>query len=274
MDQKNGNTHKEIFFADSHFHFCDDISMKEYLEEAQKEKVKYFLLNTGGDDEAQMASLVAEEFDAVRFTAGIHPGCVEEMKEEEFETLPAKFQKFAEHPLLGAVGEIGMDLYYGGESEEKQQKVFSTFLELALQWNKPVTVHCRDKENSFRAYEITYLLLKEYAEKGGIFDLHCYAGNIPWAEKFLDLGGYFGLGGMVTFKKAENIREIARYIPLDRMVLETDAPYLAPIPYRGKPNRSKYIPIIGEYLAVLKKISLQECAFVTTENTKKLFGFP
>ena len=262
-----------MFFVDSHYHFCDDITMQEYVEEAQKENVKYFLLNTGSFPETEKGALEAEKFSCIRFTAGIHPGEAESLKEVELEKTLSSFDIFALHPLLGAVGEIGLDFYYDCGPEEKQIRIFRYFLEKALEWKKPVTVHCRDKENSFRAYEITYTLLKEYASKGGLFDLHCYAGTVQGAEKFLALGGYFGIGGMVTFKKADNIREIARYIPLERLLLETDAPYLAPVPYRGKPNRSKYIPLIAETLSVLKGVTLQECAFLTSQNAKKLFGF-
>ena len=262
-----------MFFIDSHYHFCDNITMQEYVEEAQKENVQYFLLNTGSRPEAEKAALEAEKIPCIRFTAGVHPGEVEFLPEGNVAETLEEFHIFSSHPSLGAVGEIGLDLYYDCAPEEKQIAVFQYFLQKALEWKKPVTVHCRDKENSFSAYEITYTLLKEYASKGGLFDLHCYAGTVQWAEKFLDLGGYFGIGGMVTFKKADNIREIARYIPLERMLLETDAPYLAPVPYRGKPNHSKYIPVIAEYLAVLKGVSLQQCAAVTGENAQKLFSF-
>lgn len=262
-----------MLFVDSHFHFCDDIEMKDYVEEAEKENVKYFLLNTGSIGEVMKAVKEAETFSCIRFTAGVHPGEVVNLPGEVPEDTLSSFQTFSAHPSLGAVGEIGLDFYYDCGPEEKQIRVFQYFLEKALEWKKPVTVHCRDKEDSCRAYEITYALLKEYAAKGGLFDLHCYAGTVAWAEKFLDLGGYFGVGGMVTFKKAENIRELARFLPLDRLLLETDAPYLAPVPYRGKPNRSKYIPIIAETLAVLKKVTLEECAEITTENAKRLFAF-
>lgn len=264
-----------MIFIDSHYHFCDDITMLDYVEEALQKDVKYFLLNTGSFPETEKAAKISEEIAEVRFTAGIHPGEAENCPEEDaLESFLSSFQNFAHHPSLGAVGEIGLDFYYDCGPEEKQIRIFQYFLEKALEWKKPVTVHCRDKENSFRAYDTAYVLLKEYASKGGNFDLHCYAGSVEWAGKFLDLGGYFGIGGMVTFKKAENIREIARFLPLDRILLETDAPYLAPVPYRGKPNRSKYIPIIAETLAVLKNVTLQQCASVTSANACKLFGFP
>ncbi|MBO4305410.1 MAG: TatD family hydrolase [Lentisphaeria bacterium] len=263
-----------MFFTDSHYHFCDGIGMEEYVAEAREEKVEHFLLNTGSFAEAEKASLVAEKFPCIRFTAGVHPGEITSLPDDFSEETLAPFARFATHQALGAVGEIGLDFYYDCGPEEKQLRVFRYFLERALEWKKPVTVHCRDKEGSVRAYEIAYSLLKEYAGKGGLFDLHCYAGSVEYAAKFLDLGGYFGVGGMVTFRKAENIREIVRFLPLERLLLETDAPYLAPVPYRGKPNRSKYIPIIGEMVSTLKKVSLEECAFITSGNASRLFSFP
>ena len=265
-----------MIFTDTHFHLCEDIALSDYITEAQKENVQKFLLNTGSLKETEEASLLAQVFPGIlKYTAGIHPGSVADLLAEEKENIagliPA-FRKFASDPSLGAIGEIGLDLYYDCGPEEHQIQVFNAFLSLALETGKAAVIHCRDKEKSSRAYEITYSLLKEFAEKGGTFDLHCYAGTVQWAEKFLDLGGYFGVGGMVTFKKAENIRQIARFLPVERILLETDAPYLAPVPYRGKPNRSKYIPIIGETLSVLKNIPLQVLASITTENAEKLFG--
>ena len=140
-----------MFFVDSHYHFCDDITMQEYVEEAQKENVKYFLLNTGSFPETEKGALEAEKFSCIRFTAGIHPGEAESLKEVELEKTLSSFDIFALHPLLGAVGEIGLDFYYDCGPEEKQIRIFRYFLEKALEWKKPVTVHCRDKENSFRA---------------------------------------------------------------------------------------------------------------------------
>ena len=264
-----------MIFTDTHFHLCEDIALPDYITEAQKENVQKFLLNTGSLQETEEASLLAKDFTGIlKYTAGIHPGSVSDLPPQEKENIAGlipSFRKFVSDPSLGAIGEIGLDFYYDCGPEAHQIQVFNAFLELALETGKPAVIHCRDKEDSFRAYEITYSLLKEFAGKGGIFDLHCYAGTVQWAEKFLDLGGFFGVGGMVTFKKADNIREIARYLPVERLLLETDAPYLAPVPYRGKPNRSKYIPIIGETLAVLKNIPLQDLAAVTTENAEKLF---
>ena len=276
----SGNREKKRFFikmifTDTHFHLCEDIPLPDYIKEAQKENVQKFLLNTGSLKETQEASFLAKSFSGLlKYTAGIHPGSVADLPPEEKENTASiipSFREFASDPSLGAIGEIGLDFYYDCGPEEHQIQVFNAFLELALETGKSAVIHCRDKEDSFRAYEITYSLLKDFAEKGGSFDLHCYAGTVQWAEKFLDLGGFFGVGGMVTFKKAENIREIVRYLPLERILLETDAPYLAPVPYRGKPNRSKYIPIIGETVSVLKNIPLQDLAAITTENAEKLF---
>lgn len=269
---------RKMIFTDTHFHLCEDITLKEYIGEAEKENVKFFLLNTGSLQETQQAACLAKEFSScMKYTAGIHPGSVSSFSAEENrmteQDLFQRFLKFADDPALGAVGEIGIDLYYGNDTEEKQTEIFRTFLHLALQIGKPAVIHCRDHADSFRAYEITYALLKEFAAEGGRFDLHCYAGTVEWAKKFLDLGGYFGIGGMLTFKKADNIRQIADFLPLDRILLETDAPYLAPVPYRGKPNRSKYIPVIAEALALLKKVTLPHLAEVTTENAQKLFSF-
>ena len=132
-------------------------------------------------------------------------------------------------------------------------------------------VHCRDKAESEQAYDDAYSLLKPFAERGGKFVLHCYAGTPGHAEKFAELGSYFGVGGMITFGKADNIRELAKRFPADRLLVETDAPYLAPKPYRGKPNHSRYIPLIGAKLAEVRGITPEECARLTTANAARLF---
>ena len=115
--------------------------------------------------------------------------------------------------------------------------------------------------------------LKPFAENGGSFVLHCYAGSWEYAQKFLSLGGKFGVGGIVTFRKGENIREVVRKLPLESIFLETDAPYLAPVPFRGKPNSSRYIPYIAKVVAECKNITLEECGRITSRNAESFFSF-
>ena len=265
-----------MIFTDTHFHLCEDIALPDYITEAQKENVQKFLLNTGSLQETEEASLLAKSFTGIlKYTAGIHPGSVSDLPPQEKENIARlipSFRKFVSDPSLGAIGEIGLDFYYDCGPEAHQIQVFNAFLELALETGKPAVIHCRDKENTFDAYEDAYKLLRSFADRGGRYVLHCYAGSREYAEKFMETGAFFGVGGMITFNKAENIRSLAQYLDLSRLIVETDAPYLAPKPHRGKPNHSCYIPLIGEMLASVKGISLEECCRVTTGNALALFG--
>lgn len=257
----------DMIFIDTHFHNGDYIAdMVSYCAEAEKAGVRRLLLCASGYADSVNASLAAEKNECVYFAAGIHP---HEAASERGSL--ALFDSFGEHPKLAAVGEAGLDYYYGFSAMEAQKEVFSACLELALRWNLPAVVHCRDKDNSLQAYEDSFSLLEPFSRRGGRFVLHCYAGSLDFARKFLSLGAYFGVGGMITFARADNIREVAAALPLEQLLLETDAPYLAPKPYRGKNNSSAFIPLVAQKLAEVKGISPEECARVTTANALALF---
>ena len=142
---------------------------------------------------------------------------------------------------------------------------------MALDHNLPAIVHCRDKNSAEEAYQNTFTLLADFAKNGGKFVLHCYTGTTYWAEKFLSLGGYLGITGIVTFPKAQNVRDVLQIIPNNRLLIETDTPYLAPIPKRGKTNHSKYLPFIVEKIADEKNLEIDDLILLTTENAKSLF---
>ena len=229
-----------MFFIDTHFHAGDYIpDMGEYCGEAAAESVSRLILCSGNFEESERAASFASENEAVYFAAGVHP--------HEAERMTGNFEDF---------------------------KVFAGFLELALQLDVPALIHCRDKDGCFGAYDISLEMLTEFHRKGGRYLLHCFAGNREYAEKFMEAGAMFGVGGMLTFKMAENIRETISIIPMKRLMLETDAPYLAPVPYRGRPNHSKYIPLIAQKLAWLKGITLEQCAVQTTGNALRFFNLP
>lgn len=256
-------------FIDTHFHTFDNINMEEYLREAREAGGKYFLLCGGNLTDSHEALTLATQHETLYFAAGVHP-----LEAEKMEGELSDYEKIARHEKCVAIGEIGLDYYYEKESARKQQKILADFLALALEVGKPAILHCRDVEGCEEAYKNMYDLVKPFAEKGGRFVLHCYAGNLEYAQKFLALGGKFGVGGIVTFRKGENIREFVRAMPLESLFLETDAPYLAPIPFRGKTNHSRYIPYIAEKIAECKGITQEECGIVTSKNAEDFFSFP
>lgn len=160
-----------------------------------------------------------------------------------------------------AVGEIGLDYYYGKEDKDLQIKVFREFLKLAEMYDKPVVIHSRD------AVMDTINILKEYNVKGII---HCFSGSLEVANIYIKMGFYLGIGGVLTFKNSK-LYEVVKNISIDNLVLETDSPFLSPEPYRGKPNESKNIPIIGECLSKHLGISLEEVMNKTTSNAKNIY---
>ncbi len=255
-----------ITLFDTHFHYDANISFQDYLDMLPSDYNFKLLAAVSGIEDTKHAQSFATFAPNVYFTAGIHP------HEAESAGNLDEFEQFANDPKLKAVGEIGLDYFYGNSTKAAQLTVFEYFLQLALRWQQPAVVHLRDKDNEFSAYEDGYKLLEKFAQQGGKFVVHCFSGTPEWAEKFVKIGGYLGVTGMVTFNKAVNIRESLKHIPNDRLLLETDAPYLAPIPYRGKTNHPKYMVEIAQFVAKEKGLEFAELAGLTTANGIKLFN--
>jgi len=256
----------ELF--DTHFHFKADSDAAVFMQELPATDYKFTLLAAASDyaDSLAMQNLAAK-YDNVYFTCGVHP------HEAAAENLDLEaFSGFKAVAKLKAIGEIGLDYFYDFCPRHKQLPVFEFFLDLALQWQLPAVIHLRDRDNVFTAYEDAYERLKIFAAKGGKFDIHCFSATPEWAEKFLQLGGFLGVTGMVTFKKSTNIREALKHIPTERLLLETDSPYLAPIPYRGKENHPKYLVEIAKFVAQEKGLTLAELTQIVTCNSKKFFN--
>lgn len=193
--------------------------------------------------------------------AGIHPEGVKELNEEKYQWL--KEQCGLEK--IVAVGEIGLDYYWDEPEKELQKYWFRRQLKLAKEVNLPVIIHSREA-----AKDTLDILQEEWTETmTGV--IHCYSYTKESAEIFLKMGFYFGIGGVITFKNARKLKEAAAYIPMDKILLETDCPYLAPVPYRGKRNSSLYLPCVAGELAAVKGITTQEVEELTLENAHRLF---
>ena len=259
----------ELF--DTHAHLGDDGCPDEagFYRRAEDAGVPWILLCGSDLETSRRAAEFASHFERVFFAAGLHALDVEK------HPCPAReFEVFADAPRFAAVGEIGLDYYYESETRQKQLDVFRDFLALALRQDKPAVVHTRDKDGSSLAYDDAFALLSDFASAGGTFVLHSFAGRIADFERFAALGAYFGCGGMVTFKKADNIRALALRYPEERILLETDSPYLAPVPFRGKENHPEYLPWTARALAALRGWSTERTAKMTTANAKRFFRIP
>ena len=247
---------------DSHAHYNDeqfDIDRDSLLASLPEAGI-VGIINCGTDVASSLASLrMAEKYPFVYAACGYHPESALEFTDECL----AETEKMLSHEKCVAVGEIGLEYHYDFVPKDIQLQVFEKHLQLAVKHDMPVIVHDRE------AHADTMELLKKYKPSGV---LHCYSGSAEMAKEVLKLGMYIGLGGAVTFKNAVKPVEVAEMIPLNRLLLETDCPYMAPVPMRGKRNNSAYIEYVAEKIADVRGVSPQEILDITSENTKTLFG--
>jgi len=203
---------------------------------------------------------LAEQYEFIYAVVGIHPSDARSATENSWAVL----RKQLKHPKVVALGECGFDYYHDTSFNDIQRKVFKKQLEIAKEMNMPIVVHMRDSVHD------TYEMLREHGGGlGGV--LHCYSGDVEMMHKFLDLGFYIGLDGPVTFKNAHSVHEVAKAVPIDRLVIETDAPYLTPAPYRGKRNEPAYVSYVAEKIATLKGMTYEEVCRITTENGLRMY---
>ena len=252
--------------VDSHCHLDDrqfDADREAVIERALQAGVGTMLaVGTGeGPPDLEAGIRLAEKYAFVWATVGVHPHDARKTTPETWKRL----EELLRHPKVVAVGEIGLDYHYDFSPREVQREVFATQLAMARAASKPVVIHTRE------AWEDTVRLLGEHwkaPEVGGI--LHCFPGGAEEAEQVLALGFHLAFGGVVTFPKAESVREAARRTPLDRLLVETDAPYLAPVPKRGRRNEPAFLAHTVERLAELRGESVDEIAAASTENFRRL----
>ncbi|HCU07262.1 MAG TPA: LuxR family transcriptional regulator [Holosporales bacterium] len=250
---------------DSHCHlnfpdFKDKIP--ETLERARIQGVTKFLtVNTKLSETDDLIKIVGT-YDNVWCSVGVHP---HDAKDHTLPEIEQKVTEYAKHPKVVALGETGLDYYYDNSPRAEQMKSFDQHIVLAEKLGLPLIIHTRDADHD------TIDLLSPYKGRiQGVF--HCFSGGVELANKALDLGFYLSFSGIITFKTAEKIREVVQFAPLDRILVETDSPFLAPIPYRGKPNEPAYTRIVAQKVADIKDMSLVDIATYTTQNFHALFS--
>lgn len=247
---------------DTHAHYDDlkfDKDRDELLANLPENGVEY-VINCGCDLKSCNKSIdICKKFDYFYCALGIHPSEINEDSEAEFEQI----KKLCSYEKCVAVGEIGLDYHYDFVPKDRQLDFFEKQLRFALEKDLPVIVHDRE------AHEDTLNLLKKYRPKGV---LHCFSGSVEMAKEIIKLGMYIGLGGAVTFKNARKPLEVAEYLPEDRLLLETDCPYMAPVPNRGKRCTSDMIALTAEKIAEVRKTDTQQLIDKTKENAFRLFG--
>ena len=219
-----------------------------------------FVMNAGCSLKSSYDCIsLAETYPFVYASVGSHPDAANEVSEEVIE----EYRKLCKHDRVKAIGEIGLDYYYEDIPREIQQKAFRMQMDLAKELGMPVIVHERN------AHDDGMRIVKEFKGVTGVF--HCYSGSAEMARQLVDMGWYIGFTGVLTFKNARRAIETAASIPLERIVLETDCPYMAPEPFRGKRNDPGYIFRMAEKLAEIRGLSVEEIQSITTENGKRLY---
>lgn len=236
--------------------------LQEVIDRAIAEGVTNMVVVGFDELTIKKAIELAEEYDFIHASVGWHPVDAIDMTPEHLDWL----KELASHPKVVALGEMGLDYYWDKSPKEIQKEVFRKQIRLAREVRLPIIIHNRDA-----TADIVEILKEENAgEVGGI--MHCYSGSVETALECIEMNFYISLGGPVTFKNAKKPKEVAESIPLDRLLVETDCPYLTPHPYRGKRNEPAYVKLVAEEIAGLKGLSFEEIAEATTQNAKKLFG--
>jgi TatD DNase family protein len=250
---------------DTHAHY-DDESYNEDREEVLRKSYESgvsYILNASCDIVTTIQSIeLSKKFEFVYASVGFHPHSVSKASEKDLETL----MKLGKKDKVVAVGEIGLDYYYEFSPRELQKKWFRLQIDIAKNLNLPIIVHNREAH----ADSLNIVKEENAKEVGGVF--HCYSGSKEMARELLNNNFYISIAGPVTFKNASKVVEVAKYIPDDRLLIETDCPYLTPEPYRGKRNQSTYVRFVAEKIAEIRGTSFEYIAETTKENGKRLFG--
>ena len=252
---------------DSHCHLnildldADNGDLGALIERAKNVGVDHILCVGINIENAQAVIDVAQQFKQVSASVGLHPS-------ETVETEPTVMElvKWADHPKVVAIGETGLDFYYNKTGLDNMRERFRVHIRAALKSKKPLIIHTRDA----RQDTINIMREENASQVGGV--MHCFTESWQMAQEAMELGFYISFSGIVTFKNAKNVVEVAQQVPMDKMLIETDAPYLTPDPYRGKPNEPQYVRFVAERIAKIKGISYEEVVEQTGQNFSQLFA--
>lgn len=250
------------YLIDTHTHIdmIENFSNDDIIRLAEEYNVKKMIIPGVTPESANVIFPLIEKYENCFGMLGVHPS---EAKLYNDET-EKHIENAAQHNKIVAIGEIGLDYYWDKSFNDIQQEVFIRQIKLANRLNLPICVHDRE------AHKDTFDILKEY-NKGSDVVLHCYSGSVDFAKECIKEGWYLGLGGVVTFKNAIKMKEVAKEIPLEKIILETDAPYLTPVPFRGKENQPAYVKYVAEEISYLRGIPVEEVAEITTRNAERIY---
>jgi len=250
-------------YFDTHAHYTDeafDADRDETISAVHDSGVE-LIMNASCDMDSCIRALeLTQKYSFVYATVGWHPHDAKSFTDESEKLI----RELSRNPKVRAIGEIGLDYYYDLSERDKQRDVFTRQMELAKELKLPVVIHDRD------AHSDCMEIIRKFPEVLGEF--HCYSGSAEMAKEILGMGWYLGFTGAITFKNARRALEVIEMCPEDRILIETDCPYLAPVPFRGKRNDSRYLPYMAEKIAEIKGISTEAAALMTNQNGRRFFG--
>lgn len=255
---------------DSHCHLADDVfagDVAAVIARARESGVEGALciLDAGHAEERARAARLAELWEGLRFSLGVHPHQAGHWMGRLAEAVRAVETGFQSQPGVRALGEIGLDYHYDFAPRTEQQALFAAQVELAVRLDVPVVIHAREADDD--AIDV----LREAGQGRVQGVMHCFTGSSAFARRALDIGFHISVAGIVTFPKATNVHDVATLVPADRLLVETDSPFLAPVPYRGKRNEPAWVVKVGEYVAALRGVTRAALAAETTANYRRLF---
>ena len=265
-----------VVLVDSHAHLDGkqfDADREQVIARAREAGVETMVAMGNGDGPGtfECGIKLAAQYDFIYATVGIHPHEAKLATDADFEELA----KLATRPKVIAWGEIGLDYFYDHSPREVQQRVFVKQMQLASAAKLPIVIHCRPSNNGEDAWDDCLRFIEEHWRPTGLGGiLHCFTGTLPYAKRALDMGFMISFAGNVTFPKAQQIRDAAQQVPLDRMLIETDSPYLAPVPYRGKRNEPALVKETARQIAELRQTSSEEIGHRTASNFYRFFSLP
>jgi len=263
-------------FIDSHAHLDGprfDSDREQVIARAREAGIANILAVGTGDGPGTLncAVKLAAQYEFLYATVGVHPHEAKLATDADF----GQLEKLARAPRVIAWGEIGLDYFYDHSPRETQKEVFIRQMELAQTAKLPIIIHCRSSEGSDNSWQDCLHLIEQHWKPSGLGGImHCFTGTWPHAKRALDMGFMISFAGNVTFPKAEQIRESAQQVPLDRMLIETDSPFLAPVPHRGKRNEPAFVKEVARQIGELRGVSAEEIGRQTSQNFRRFFSLP
>ena len=245
----------------SHINMIQELSLQGIINNAVNNGIEKIIVPAASVSDLEDVQELVQKYDNVYGLLGIHPSEVKDWKDD----LTDKIKEFAKSKKICGIGKIGLDYYWDKSFVDLQKEVFIKQIKLANELNFPISIHDRE------AHKDTFDILKKY-NNGSKIVMHCFSGSLEFARECIKEGWYIAIGGVVTFKNAQKIKEVAKHIPIERLLLETDAPYLTPVPFRGKENQPAYVKYIAEEIAALRNTTLEEIDKITTENAMDVFN--